>query len=569
MTLANTPKALEWSVGLATAGGGREHNEDVHACSRPALAQKATKGILFAVADGVSGAGAGREAAEYTVRSLMSDYYATPDTWGVVHALDKVLTGLNRWLNAQGERWQERAGMSCTLSALVIRGTRYYSAHVGDSRIYRWRENRLEALTTDHVWEHPEMRHVLKRAVGLDRHLVIDYSEGEIHPGDLFLLATDGLWEPLGRATLEQWAAQVKDCQNAAEALVAQAHARGGKDDATAVVIRVDSVPEAGSGDRFLPEQPLPVPPPMASGARIDGFEVLRRLHESRTSLLYQVRQVSDGKLWVLKTLPFDARGDEQAIEALLQEEWLARRVISHYVPTLRPLSADPRSALYYVMSWHEGATLQQWLDHGRHFGTTEVIQLGIRLLKGLAVLHRLDILHRDIKPDNLHLGPDAKLRILDLGAAVTADREGFNTQAGTPSYMAPERLKGQAASIESEIYAVGVTLYHLLSRHYPYGEVEPFQHPVFGAPVSIVRYRTDVPLWLEIVLDKAVSVKPERRFSTVEEMLISLEQGERNGLERPRVPRVTPMADQWWRGVALTSLVVNLLLIYLLLASR
>jgi hypothetical protein len=84
--------------------------------------------------------------------------------------------------------------MATTLTALVLRGRRYICAHVGDSRLYLLRDGVCTRLTSDHVWEHPELKNVLSRAVGLDRHLQLDFFDGELQVGDCFLLCSDGVW---------------------------------------------------------------------------------------------------------------------------------------------------------------------------------------------------------------------------------------------------------------------------------------------------------------------------------------------------------------------------------------
>jgi hypothetical protein len=100
----------------------------------------------------------------------------------------------------------------------VLRGRRYYLAHVGDSRIYRLRGGRLEQLSTDHVWEHPELKNVLSRAVGLDAHLSADYADGELEAGDVFALMSDGVWGQLGEKDRRHPAAEA-DPQDAATRL--------------------------------------------------------------------------------------------------------------------------------------------------------------------------------------------------------------------------------------------------------------------------------------------------------------------------------------------------------------
>jgi protein phosphatase len=563
--------ALTFTVGECTATGPRERNEDFCGMVTPEGQQLAVKGALLAVADGVSGHAGGREASEMSVRSLLSDYYATPDTWEVAASLDKVLGAVNRWVLSQAARQREMAGMATTLSALVLRGHRYTISHVGDSRIYRLRDDQLDQLTCDHVWDRPDMKHVLKRAIGLDEHLQVDFSEGELHQGDLFALMTDGVWERLGDKRIHEILALYQNPQLAADDLVKSALAADGQDNATALVVRVELLGEENYADLLAASKSLAVPPKLKVGERLDDFEVLELLHESRASLIYKVRDVATRQVFVLKTLQPLLANDVESCAALLNEEWLAKRVVAHFFPQVLPIPVERRSCLYYVMSFHAGATLQKQLDSGQHFTAADVGGIGIRLVKGLAVLHRLNVVHRDIKPANIHMGEDGRLRILDLGVSlsVNADVAQAKNNPGTPSFMAPELFTGATASVQSDLYAVGVTLYHLLTRKYPYGEIEPFQHPRFGSPVPPTRYRPEIPQWLENIVLKAVAVDPTLRFETAEEMLLALETGEnRPVLAPPRTPLAARSVSGLWQLFAVLSLLANVLLIYLLIVS-
>ena len=561
---------LQISVGQSTQTGARPRNEDYCGIVTPQDNQLSTKGAVLAIADGVSGNEGGREAAEYTVRGVLSDYYATPETWEVPHALDKVLVAINRWLLAQSVSHRELAGMAATLSMLVLRGNRFYLAHVGDTRIYRLRDQLLEQLTTDHVWDRPDMKHVLKRAIGLDQHLVMDYSEGELRIGDVYLLVTDGVWEPLGHKTMHGILHLHLDPLRAAEELTQAALARGGQDNATALVVRIDGIADENLRDWLAEGRDLALPPLLKIGQHIDEFEVLDILHESRVTLLYKVRHTISNQVLVLKTLQPSMRDDPISCAGLLAEEWLGKRVLAHYFAQVIPLSAEKRHYLYYVMSYHEGATLQQKLEHGQHFTIADITQIGIRLAKGLSALHRLDIIHRDIKPANLHSGADGKLRILDLGVAHnTGIMEGVFGNAGTPSFMAPELFNGEPATLQSDLYSSGVSLYYLLTRHYPYGEIEPFQHPKFGDPIPPTRYRPDIPQWLENILLKAVARDKKNRFETSDEFLVALEHGELKPILAPyRTPLVGRNPLLLWQSIALISIILNILLVYLALVA-
>lgn len=560
--------SLKLEFGYASETGPRERNEDFGGFVTPDAPQAAAKGVLAVVADGVSGGVHGREAAETAVRNLLADFYATPDTWETAHAFGTVLAAINRWLAGQVATRREAGSMATTLTAVALRGRRYHYAHVGDSRLYRLRGESLEQLTTDHVWETPGMSHVLKRALGLDTHVMPDFGDGELAAGDRFLLVSDGVWEPLGQRELHRFLQLHDTPEFAANALVREAHARGGQDNATALVVRVmeadvtDAMPMTDLRD-------LPLPGRLSPGTRLDDFIVEELVHESRATLLYRVRHVDSGQHWVLKTLQPLLAGDREAADHLLMEEWLGKRVHSHYFPEVLPLTT--RNFLYFAQSWHEGVSLQQRLDSGYHFTCAEAVTLGIRLMKALGALHRLDVLHRDIKPGNLHVDTSGKLRLLDLGVAYCPACPDDPTHAvpGTPSFLAPELFSGARFSPQTDLYAAGVTLYHLLTRKYPYGEVEPFQHPKFGEPAPPTRYRPDIPPWLENTLLKACARNPEARFETAEEFLVALERGEASRLSRPRP---APIAERdpvrFWQGVALVAAIVNLLLVYLLLAG-
>jgi serine/threonine protein phosphatase PrpC len=549
--------ALQLSFGEATATGPRTENQDAIRVVTPAPTLAASKGFLFALADGVSQCADGGLAARATLQALALDYYSTPETWAVPQALDRLLVAHNRWLQANGGGQP----LLTTLSALVLRGRRFTLAHVGDCRAYRLHAGQLERLSEDHVWEQPGMQHVLKRALGLDQHLVVDYLEGELREDERYLLVSDGVWSTLGDSGIRSLLLDESDPAAACQALVAAAHLAGSQDNASAVLVQVDTLPDNDLADTLAQLQQWPLPPRLREGQEFEGWQVERVLAESRQSLVYRVRD-AQARRWLLKTLPTSRHDEAQAGPALLLEEWFLRRVAGRHFAEAHPL--PQRQHLYYVQREYAGQTLAEHLRLSGQLGLPEWLDLAPRLLKALGLLHRRNILHRDIKPENLLWCDDGELRLLDFGLAYCPglSRDEQHALPGTPSYIAPEAFAGAAPDRQQDLYAAGVTLYRLLTGHYPYGEIEAFQHPRFGKPAAPSRYRPDIPAWLDDCLLRAVAASTGERFETAEEWLLVVEQGERQALNvRPR-PLLEREPLKVWRGVALASLLINLALL-------
>lgn len=549
--------ALQLSFGEATATGPRTENQDAIRVVTPAPALAASKGYLLALADGVSQCADGGLAARATLQALALDYYSTPETWAVAQSLDRLLVAHNRWLQA-GSGGQP---LLTTLSALILRGRRFTLAHVGDCRAYRLHGGQLERLSEDHVWEQPGMQHVLKRALGLDQHLVVDYLEGELREGERYLLVSDGVWSTLGDAGIRSLLRDEHDPTAACQALVTAAHLAGSQDNASAVLVQVDALPDNDLADTLAQLQQWPLPPKLREGQDFEGWQVERLLAESRQSLVYRVRD-AQARRWLLKTLPVSRHDEAQAGAALLLEEWFLRRVAGRHFAEAHAL--PQRQHLYYVQREYAGQTLAEHLRLSGPLGLPEWLDLAPRLLKALGLLHRRNILHRDIKPENLLWCDDGELRLLDFGLAYCPglSRDEQHALPGTPSYIAPEAFAGAAPDRQQDLYAAGVTLYRLLTGHYPYGEIEAFQHPRFAKPTAPSRYRPDIPAWLDDCLLRAVAASPGERFETAEEWLLVVEQGERQALNvRPR-PLLEREPLKVWRGVALASLLLNLILL-------
>ena len=581
--------AFELDIGYTSHIGKKAVNEDFCAAMLPEPGQESL-GAICAIADGVSAGGKGKEAAQTTVMSLVRDYFGAPATWDTTVALDRVLSAHNSWLLGVNKRRREEYGMT-TLTAVVMRGQSYTLAHVGDTRAYLLRDGRTTLLTQDHVVDHPNMRHQLLRCVGADERLVVDYSQGDLQVGDVFVLLTDGVHGTVPERRLKVFA-ELDSAQAISDQVVQAAIDMGAHDNASAIVVRVLGVLEATLHDENRQALALPVMPKRKVGDSIDGLLVTAIVADSGINLLYQVRDTATQKLYALKTLHPARQHDAQERAMLAHEAWLAKRMqTSRAADHLVHLHVQPANAgqlpsqslshFYLLYDWHSGETLQHMLQARGKLGVQQALSAAQHTLQALGRLHRQGVIHRDIKPANLHLGSDGVLRVLDLGVALSGS-EPESTRllhAGTPSYINPEQFgfnvhgasdssDAQQANAQSDLFALGVTLYQLLTGKLPYGEVLPYQTGrYYRDPVAPSRLNPEVPIWLDHIVLKAVARDSRLRFETAEEFALAIERGASRPLSAlPASPLLKRDPGALWKMALAVSALFNLLLVYWLL---
>jgi serine/threonine protein phosphatase PrpC len=561
--------AFEIDIGFTSLAGARDLNEDFAAAMLPEPGREAL-GAIAAIADGVSMGGMGREAAQTTVTSLVRDYFATPETWDATVALDRIIGAQNSWLAGVNRRRHPACGLT-TLTALVLRGQGWSLAHVGDTRAYLVRGGETAQLTHDHAMDHPDMSHKLLRAVGAEERLVVDYSQGEMQVGDVFVLVSDGVHGVLPE---RHWKGLPHDAaQPLSEALVQAALARGSSDNVTALVVKVLGVAEAGLHDENRAAQQLPVPPRLKVGDALDGHTVTALVADNGINVLYQVRHAASRRLFALKTLHPQRAHDAEERAMLAHESWLAKRMrTSRAADNLVAVhDAESPTAFYLLYDWHAGETLQQVLDRRQALPVMQAVQVATQAARALGRLHRQGVIHRDVKPANLHQGEDGVLRVLDLGVAITG-REPEATRllhAGTPSYINPEQWDDEPPDEQSDLFALGVTLYQLLAGgKLPYGEVLPYQAGRYWRdPIPPSRHNPEVPIWLDHIVLKAVAREKRLRFETAEEMLLALERGASRPITAPPAsPLLHRDPTALWKIALAVSVLFNLLLVYWLL---
>lgn len=566
---------LSITLGQYSEQGLKDENQDFHGALIPDESQLKNKGIAIAIADGVSSCIAGREAAQTCVGSFLSDYYSTPDSWTTKTSAHKILTAINSWLYSKGQQQDISArGMITTFSALVLKSTTGHIFHVGDSRIYRLQGKNLECLTTDHRrWV--DNKDYLSRAMGIDVHLEIDYRRTELEAGDLYVLTTDGVHDFMADKEIMNIISDTYDLQLAAQKIVQFALDNGSTDNITCQVLRIDTLPVQSTKEAHKELTRLPFPPDLEPGMILDGYRIVREIHASNRTQVYKAEDVETGQPVVIKTPSVNFEDDATYIEGFIREEWVGKRIHNSRVLTIYDKDR-PRQCLYYVTEYIDGQTLRDWMNQHSKPDIKEVRLLVEQIVTGLRAFHRLEMLHQDLKPENIMLDATGKIRIIDFGstkiagvAEITSPIERINL-LGTRNYTAPEYLLGEPGSNRSDIFSLGTITYELLTGKLPYGNA--LDDTDGTRAVKKLKYQTStqhnpmIPLWMDRALQKAVNPDPQRRYSTLSEFVHDLSHPNDDFMHDHRRPLLERNPAGFWRLLAIAMVLTNLMLVYFLL---
>jgi serine/threonine protein phosphatase PrpC len=572
------PRELKITVGQHSDKGRKETNQDFHGVLIPTEPLLGLKGIAIVLADGISSSSVSRVASESAVKGFLTDYYCTSESWSVRTSAQRVLEATNSWLHAQTRRSQysydRDKGYVCTLSAMVIKSTTAHIFHIGDSRIYRASGNSLEQLTNDHRVEISSVQSYLGRALGVNPQVEIDYQTLKVEKGDTFLLATDGIYEHVGPRDLAKAIKDgADDLDRAAKAIVALAFERGSQDNLTAQIVRVDELPDGNASEAFAQPSELPLPPLLEPRMLFDGYRIVRELHGSSRSHIYLAVDIDTETTVTIKIPSIGLRDDPAYLKRFMMEEWVARRIDSPHV--LKPwLPARKHNFLYVVTEFIDGQTLTQWMIDNPRPALETVRGIAEQIAKGLRAFHRKEMLHQDVRPDNIMIDSTGTVKIIDFGSTritgvVEAAPSGTRDDIlGTQQYTAPEYFMDEPATSRSDLFSLGVVTYQMLTGRLPYGAQvarartrSDFNKLVYG-PASHGGH--DIPIWVDRTLERAVHPNPFKRYDSFSEFLFDLRHPNTKYLTTSSTPLIERNPVLFWKCTTLVlALTVVLLLAY------
>jgi serine/threonine protein kinase len=280
----------------------------------------------------------------------------------------------------------------------------------------------------------------------------------------------------------------------------------------------------------------------------------------------------------VIKTPSIDMQADPVYLERFLMEEWVARRINSAHV--LKPCPhARERRHLYVATEFIEGRTLSQWMVDNPKPEIETVRGIVEQIAKGLQAFHRLEMLHQDLRPDNIMVDTTGTVKIIDFGAtrvAGIAEMESPLARGdilGTAQYTAPEYFLGEPGTARSDLFSLGVIAYQMLSGRLPYGtrvmnaRTQSAQMKLNYA--SVLHEDREIPAWIDGVLRKAVEPNPLKRYETLSEFVYDLRHPNRAFLSKNRPPLVERHPARFWKGVSAVLAVAVLVLLFLQFGVR
>ena len=567
-------QTLKVAIGQYSITGQKEINQDFIGALIPKEPLLSTKGIAIAIADGISTSNVSQIASETAVSSFMHDYFCTSETWSVKKSAETVLQATNSWLFSQSRnspnRFNKDKGYVCTFSALVIKSNIAHLFHSGDTRIFRLTANRLEQLTEDHTHQIDENNSYLTRALGINQKLDIDYRSLMVEVGDVFFLASDGVYEFVSESLVVEFITEHSDNLDlAAEKITQSALEAGSKDNLSTQLLRIEQLPDQQVDEIYQQVNHLPLPPQLQARMSFDGYEIERDIYISSRSHVYLAIDETTKQKVVIKTPSTEMRDNKQALENFLMEDWIAKRIDNAYV--LKAITPNrKRHYLYLVSEYIEGQTLTQWMRDNPKPSVAVVRDIIEQIAKGLQAFHRQEMIHQDLRPANVMIDHSGTVKVIDFGSTKVAGLAEIRPEEdirGTAQYTAPEYYIGHEGEFRSDVFSLGVICYQMFCGELPYGtsiskaNTLSAQRKLTYSP--LLNKRPDIPAWVDDAIKQSVHITPLKRYQVMSEFVSDLRRPNREFVNKTRPPILERDPVAFWQSVSVLLTLIILALLY------
>ena len=570
-------KQLKIKSGFATDAGRKAINQDCLGVNYPEADVVNNKGIAVAIADGISSSKVSQEASQAAVTGFLEDYFCTSDAWSVKKSGMKVLSALNSWLFSQTQnsagRFDKDKGHVCTFSSMVLKSNSAHIFHCGDSRIYRIHDNHMEQLTTDHRTVISPDESYLARALGVAQQLDFDYQNLAINEGDVFVLTTDGIYEFVSEKFMkEQIHKYREDLDEAASVILKEAYDNKSDDNLSIQIVKVSQLPDLNIEEISQQVLNLPIAPKLSARMEFDGYYIQREIYISSRSHVFLAQDLETKQQFVLKTPSTELCNDDAYLESFLTEDWIAKRVNNAHV-LKTPNNLRPKKYMYLVSEYIEGQSLSQWMTDNPNPSIEKVRDIVSQVAKGLQAFHRQEMVHQDLRPNNIMIDKNGLVKIIDFGSTKVAgiletkNISQDNRILGTALYSAPEYFIGYGGDNRSDLFSLAAITYQMLSGKLPYDT--KVSHCKTKKDLYKLQYQSlmihencNVPAWVDGAIRKATKPEPLKRYQEVSEFIYDLHHPNKefSTTIKPALIEKNPVA--FWQGVSACLFMVIIFLV-------
>src|SRR5215471_6903873 len=311
-------------------------------------------------------------------------------------------------------------------------------------------------------------------------------------------------------------------------------------------------------------------------GDQLDHYRIDALSARSGMASIFRATDLDNGRQVAIKIPHPEVESDPALFDRFRREEDIGK--LLDHPGVMRVYGDTDRSRLYMVMEWVEGRLLRKILNETRKLPTERAILVTLRILDALDYIHSHGVVHRDLKPENVMVDVNDNIKLIDFGIAGNASARRltfakFSPTMGTPDYISPEQVKGQRGDARSDLYALGVMFYEMLTGKVPFVGENPFlimNDRLLNNPVPPREVDPTISEQLQEIIYRALERDPKNRYQNARDFARDLEHPEQVGVaERPELRdwkvRKTPLRKQllFYLLLALVPIVIFGLLLY------
>jgi serine/threonine protein phosphatase PrpC len=539
----------------SSVGPVRKLNEDFVGFWQPENeAERLQRGAIAVLADGVGGMQKGEVASRMAVEAAIAIFQRMNPANTPKQILRQIFETANLQIYEAGMADPQKGRMATTLSVCIFRDKELWIGHVGDTRVYLVRQEQLRRLTDDHSYtamqvkmrlisEHEarasRLRSMLTRSLGPEPIVQFDFKRLKLMSRDRIVQCTDGLYCFLNDGEISEGVDRL-NLDEICPYLIALAERRGTDDNLTVQVVQVDRLVEpkydqpisilkkTGGGHAITMTNEL------KPGETLDSrFEIDSVISRSGMASIYKAKDLEIGNTVAVK-VPYMQLESDAGSYARFQREAEIGELLNH-PNILKFIKVPKKSRPYIVTEYLEGQSLSEVMNEVRPLPIADAVQIASYICGALAHMHEHNVVHRDLKPQNIMICDDGSLRIIDFGIAKSTEMRrltfaGFTPAMGTPDYMAPEQVKGKRGDERTDIYSLGAVLYEMTTGSVPFEGPNPFvvmNARLTGDPVAPRRVNPQISEEVEEIILHAMEREPHKRYQSAAAMKAELDDPE------------------------------------------